>query len=427
MNQYFPRGLTQKLIKHLPARQIFAILGPRQSGKTTLFTILQDHLEKKKKVPSENIFYFSFEDPEIRNQFNHNPKEFISRRIEPLSSRAYFFLDEYHWVKEGGQKLKLLFDLFSSKVKFLITGSSSLEITFQTGKFLVGRVFYFHLFPFSFEEFLGVQSKEVLSAYQETRALIKKGILPPKPTIFETKISQCFNQFVLFGGYPEVVKTKDPETKQLILKSIVDTYLEKDIRSLLLIENLEGYRKLLGLLGAQIGQLLSYHQLSSDSSLGFKLVKKYLDLLEETYVVKRIRPFYRNLSSELRKNPKLYFVDSGLRNSLLKVFTPLDNRSDKGNLVENFVFSQFLKEDISPNFWRTKGKAEVDFIFVKTREELLPVEVKFQSLKKPVVSKSFSSFISSYQPEQAFVLTKGFYHLLKKKKTKIVFAPVWYW
>ena len=205
----------------------------------------------------------------------------------------------------------------------------------------MGRVFYFNLLPFSFEEFLGTKEKEILSAYQETKDLIKDFTLPKKPTIFEAKIAQYFDQFVLFGGYPEVIKTKNPETKQLILKSIINTYLEKDIRGLLLIEDLEGYRKLLGLLGVQIGGLLSYHQLSSDSNLGFKLIKKYLSLLEETYVVKRARPFYRNLSSELRKNPKLYFIDSGLRNSLLEVFTPLGNRIDKGALVENFVFSQF--------------------------------------------------------------------------------------
>lgn len=426
MEEYIPRKLTQELIKHLPSRQIFAVLGPRQAGKTTLFNILQEYLKKKKKISPQNIFYFSFEDSEIRDQFNRNSKEFVSRRIENLSSRAYFFFDEYHWAKEGGQKLKLLFDLFSPQVKFFITGSSSMELTFQTGKFLVGRVFYFHLYPFSFEEFLITKEKEVFSAYQETRALIKNFTFLPKPTIFENKIASYFEDFCLFGGYPEVSKTRELETKQLILKSIINTYLEKDIRSLLLIEDLEGYRKLLGLLGAQIGNLVSYNQLSSDSGLDFKLVKKYLALLEETYVVRKVRPFYRNLSSELRKNPKLYFIDSGLRNSLLGNFAPLEGRVDKGSLVENFVFSQFIKEGIVPNFWRTKGKAEVDFVFFK-ENKIIPVEVKFQPLKKPTFSRSFLSFISTYEPEVAVVLTKGFSYALKRGKTKVVFAPVWSW
>lgn len=426
MEKYIPRKLTKKLVKHLPTRQIFAILGPRQAGKTTLFDILQEYLQKERGISPQAIFYFSFEDPEIRSQFNHNPKEFVSRRIENLSSRAYFFFDEYHWAKEGGQKLKLLFDLFSPQVKFFITGSSSLEVTFQTGKFLVGRVFYFHLYPFSFEEFLTTKEKEVLSAYQETKALIAKFTLPQKPTIFENKIASYFENFCLFGGYPEVSKTTQLETKQLILKSIINTYLEKDIRSLLLIEDLEGYRKLLGLLGAQIGNLLSYNQLSSDSGLDFKSVKKYLTLLEETYVVKKIRPFYRNLSSELRKNPKLYFADPGLRNFLLGNFASLEKRIDKGSLVENFVFSQFIKEGVIPNFWRTKGKAEVDFVFLK-EGEIVPVEVKFQFLRKPLITRSFLSFLSCYQPKYGAVLTKGFYYILKKGETKVIFAPVWYW
>jgi len=425
MEKYFPRNLTSSLIKNLDSRQIFAIVGPRQSGKTTLFKILKKHLLEKKHVLKEKIFYFNFEDFEIRNQFNKNPKEFVKRRIEDLKGRSFFFFDEYHWAKNGGQKLKLLFDLFAPKVKFFITGSSSLELTFKTGKFLVGRLFYFYLYPFSFEELLTTGEKPVFSAYKEMKNLSEKFKIPAKQTIFEDKIKAYFQKFVIFGGYPEVIKTKGREKKKLILKSIVNTYLEKEIRSLLLIEDLEGYRKFLQILASQVGELLSYDQVANDSGLNFKLLKKYFSILEETYVLKRIRPFYKNLTSELRKSPKLYFVDLGLRNFLVDSFVSLEKQSVKGEMVENFVFSQFLKKGILPNFWRTKGKAEVDFV-LKREGGLLPVEVKYRNLKKPAISRSFASFISCYQPERAMVLTNGFWGKRRVGKTEVLFMPVWY-
>jgi len=425
MEKYFPRNLTSSLIKNLDSRQIFAIVGPRQSGKTTLFKILKKYLLEKKRVLKENIFYFNFEDFEIRNQFNKNPKEFIKRRIENLKGRAYFFFDEYHWAKNGGQKLKLLFDLFAPRVKFFITGSSSLELTFKTGKFLVGRLFYFYLYPFSFEEFLATGEKHIFSAYKEMKDLGQKFKVPAKQTIFEDKIRAYFQKFVIFGGYPEVIKTKGKEKKKLILKSIINTYLEKEIRSLLLIEDLEGYRKFLQILASQVGELLSYDQVANDSGLNFKLLKRYFSILEETYVLKRIRPFYKNLTSELRKNPKLYFVDLGLRNFLVDSFVSLEKQSAKGEIVENFVFGELLKKGVLPNFWRTKGKAEVDFV-LKREGGLLPVEVKYRNLKKPAISRSFASFISCYQPERAMVLTNGFWGERKLGKTKVLFMPVWY-
>jgi hypothetical protein len=426
MNNYIKRSLLAKLIRNLADRQIYALVGPRQAGKTTLFYILKNYLQEKKSVSPDNIFFFTFEDPEIRAQFNEDPKEFVARRIENLSGRIYFFFDEYHWAKEGGQKLKLLFDLFSPRVKFLITGSSSLEITFQTGKYLVGRVYFFHLYPLSFAEFLQTKEKEVLSAYKEINQQLRSFKLPKTKTIFERKLAKYFEEFCLFGGYPEVVKRKSKEDKQFLLSSIRKTYLEKDIRSLLLLEDVEGYRKLLQVLAGQIGALLSYNRLCSDTGLTYPTLKKYLALLEETFLVRRIRPFHKNIASELRKNPKIYFFDLGMRNSVWENFSPLNKRSDKGELVENFVFTQLAKEAKMPSFWRTKAKAEVDFV-LKQAEKVYPLEVKYRKLKNPSLSRSFASFLSSYKPEKGIVLTGGFWGQKRVEKTQVIFLPVWYW
>jgi len=431
MEKLIERDLFKKIISWINEREIFIIIGPRQSGKTTLFSMIQDFLIKKKKIKPGSIFYFSFENPELRSQFNQNPKEFIDSRIQKIKGKSWWLFDEFHWIKEGGQKLKFIYD-FYPQLKIFVTGSSSLELTFKTGKYLVGRGLYFYLYPLNFSEFLKFKDPINFNSYNERHSLLKDLILGKRkkiliePSIYEENFYKFFEENLLFGGYPAVVKKRDRELKKMTLKSIVNTYLEREIRDLLLIENLDSYRKLLQLLSSQIGQITNYNQLSSDTLLYFKLVKKYLNILEETFVIKKISPFFKNLSSEIRKNPKIYFYDSGLRNSLIESFESLELRPDKGALVENFVFQEIQKSDIGKiNFWRTKGRAEVDFI-LKTAKEIIPIEIKFQKFKKLTFSKSFLSFLTHYSPEKGLILTNKFFSKTKFKKTQILFLPIWY-
>jgi len=429
MKKLIERDLFSKLTSWINQKEIFIIIGPRQAGKTTLFLMLKDFLIKKKKVNPASVFYFSFEDPEVRFQFNQNPKEFIESKIKNLKGKIWMFLDEYHWIEEGGQKLKFIYD-FYPQIKLFVTSSSSLELTFKTAQYLVGRCFYFHLYPLSFSEFLRYKNKEIFNSYQERQENLwkfiqgKKKTIDLTPSIYENNLSKMFEEYVVFGGYPEVVKKREKELKKITLGAIIATYLEREIRSLLLIEDLASYRKFLQILSTQIGQIINYQQLSSDSGLYFKLLKKYLNILEETFVIKSIQPFFKNLSSELRKNPKIYFVDSGLRNSLINEFGSLSFRVDKGALVENFVFSELLKKGEKINFWRTKAKAEVDFILKK--EPPFPLEVKFQKMKKFNLSRSFLSFLEIYRPKRALVLTNQSWGKVKYRQTLILFVPVWY-
>jgi len=430
MEKLIVRDLFSKITSWIKQKEIFIIIGPRQVGKTTLFLMLKNFLIQEKKVNPDSIFYFSFEDQEVRSQFNQNLKEFIDSRIKNLKGKIWMFLDEYHWIKEGGQKLKFIYD-FYPQIKLFVTGSSSLELTFQTAKYLVGRCFYFNLFPLSFSEFLNYKDKEVFNSFEERHKSFwdfmrgkKKGI-NSTPSIFENRLSKLFEEYVIFGGYPEVVKKKEKNLKIMVLKSIIATYLERDIRSLLLIEDIDSYRKFLQILSSQIGQIINYEQLSSDSSLYFKLLKKYLSILEETFIIQRIQPFFKNLSSELRKNPKIYFIDPGLRNALIEDFSNFSFRSDRGYLAENFVFSEILKKEEKINFWRTKSKAEIDFILRKG-QKLIPLEVKFQEMRKLILPKSFLSFFEVYQPKEGLILTKQTFGKLSYRKTPILFIPVWY-
>lgn len=433
-NQYFSRILLEKLKKWMDRREIFAIKGPRQSGKTTLLKMLQKWLIEQKKVEPENINFITFEDKDILKKFSLDSKSYLKNFIgDKTDERFYFFIDEFHYLENGGQILKLLYDTFEN-VKFVITGSSSLELTGKTAKFLVGRVFSFYLWQINFEEFIKIKSAQLHNAYQEKTDLIEDFILKgknfslPKKDIFAEDIKKIFEQYAIWGGYPEIVKTDDEETKRIILKNIYDTYVSRDIIELLKITDYSKFKTLVAILSSQIGNLISYNNLTQDTQSYFKEIKQHLSILQETYIISLLKPFSTNKISELKKNPKAYFIDLGLRNYILGNFQDLSFRPDLGQIIENAVFSQlkFNQEDLYLiKYWRTMGKAEVDFILEK-KGEIIPIEVKYSSFKIPKISRGFRSFISEYKPKRAVILTKGFWGELKINSTLIKFIPVWY-
>jgi hypothetical protein len=430
--EYLERILLEELKKWMDRREILAIKGPRQSGKTTLLEMLKEWLIKERGVSERNVIYLTFEDREILEKFDINAKEFVKRFIQNEKERYYFLIDEAHYSKEIGQKLKLLYDTHKN-IKFVITGSSSMEIISSTAKFLVGRVFSFELLPFNFYEFLNVKDKGLLKIYSEKNKLIKELILKgknfdiPKDDIFIKDLLALLKEFLTFGGYPEVVKSRSEEEKRIVLKNIFNTYLEKDIISFLQITETIKFRKLISTLSSLIGSLINYETLANTCKTYYKDIIHLLDILEQTYIIRLLRPFHKNLVTELRKNPKIYFLDYGLRNYSINNFVDFDLRPDAGKLVENFTLNQikFMSENLFLNFWRTTAKAEVDFV-LSDANKTIPIEVKFQSFRKEKISRSLHSFISNYHPKYAVVLTKDFWGERKIKNTVIKFIPLVY-
>ncbi len=429
--EYLHRKLSDQLKKWLDRREILAIKGPRQSGKTTLLQMLKDHLVFEKKVEKEQVLYLTLEDIDILEAFSRDPRAFIKSYIGGKKDRRYYFLiDEFHYLHEGGQKLKLLYDLFEN-IKFIITGSSSLELTGGTSRYLVGRVFSFYLFPFCLEEFLETKESNLYNIYRENTEILRKFIIEGKDfevkeEIFEKDFLRYFEEYVGFGGYPEVIKTDDLETKQVVLKNIYDTYITRDIVELLRLGDVSTFRTIVTLLANSMGGLTHYGSLASDGNSYFRQIKHYLSILEETYVIRILKPYSGNLSTELKKNPKVYFIDSGLRNYIVRNFNETGLRPDGGKLVENVALSElYQKGDDEIRYWRTTGRAEVDFI-LKKGEEVLPVEVKYSKPRTPEISRGFRSFISQYEPQRALILTKGFWGKIEIQGTKIGFIPVWY-
>jgi len=421
----FPRDIEANLLKWIERREAYAIKGPRQSGKTTLLKILEGSLTGK----GINTVFLNFEDPDVLEAFETNPKEYVKSFLTK-EGKYCFLMDEYHYVKDPGKKLKLLYDTFEN-IKFIVTGSSSLELSGAMAKFLVGRVFSFELFPFSFHEFLAAKGPRLAKIYEEKNKKIKEFLLSGKTEvgqdIFLKEFASSFNQYVIFGGYPAVIKAEDLETKRMILKNIYDTYISKDVVEFLKVTDALKYRHVVRALAVLIGNLINYNEICSTCQTYYKELKRIISILLETYIISMVQPFYRNPITELRKAPKVYFFDLGLRNYIIDNFNPLEKRPDSGALIENFVFLSLKNSfhEATVNYWRTIAKAEVDFV-LRIKDEIIPIEVKYQSFKKPKVSRSLRSFIKSYKTKKALVFTKDFWSKKRLNDTSILFVPACY-
>lgn len=420
---FIAREIYPEILNWLNEPEIIAISGPRQSGKTTLLRKLADDLN------GEEVVFVNFEDSEQLEAFQRSPQTFVDLQIKK-DKKTFFLFDEFQYVKNAGKILKLLFDQYPN-VKFIITGSSSLKIR-QIASFLVGRVIFFPLYPLSFAEYLSGHDRTLFNLWQKINQAFsdfldgKKCELPE--VIYEKKLQKVYEDYLTFGGYPAVA-TSIVNHKVGRLQSLIETYIEKDVVKYLQIGNFLEFKALTRILSAQIGGIIRYSSLSQDTALSFAEVKKFLGALEQTFVIKLLSPYHQNKITELKKSPKVYFLDLGLRNALIADFRNLPIRPDKGALVENCVAQNLLfrKKTSELYFWRTKQQAEVDFV-VRMQNETIPMEIKYQSFTKPGVPRGLTSFINNYSPQKAVVLTKDYLGLSKfsNQKGRILFLPVYF-
>jgi len=416
MEKYIPRELKETIKPFLKRKEILAIVGARQVGKTTFLKDLFSDFKKQKK----KVEFLTFERKNDLALF-----EDIEDFKNYYKDCQILIIDEFHYAKEGGQKLKYLFD--TTKTKFIISGSSSLELTFETGRYLVGRMFKFLLYPFSFREFLLAKDKrlfEFLKEHFDDPFSQKLDFKKPFGKEINLRLQKFFEEYLIFGGYPAVVLAKRREEKIKILESILENYLLRDVGALLNLKTKVEILKMAEFLSTQIGNLLNYQELSRVSNLKSKEVITHLEILKNTFLVETLRPFYRNPRTELVKTPKIYFFDNGFRNYLISDFKEINKRNNLGQLVENCVFSFLQSKNLGKmNFWRTKSKAEVDFI-IQREGEIVPVEVKYSL--SPSIGKSLFSFLKKFSPRSCYILTQGFLDVKKIKKTKIYFVPAYY-
>lgn len=415
---YIHRQLEEKIAPFLRRKEAMSIVGPRQAGKTTFLKFLEDKLIKDGK----KVKFITFENKEDLEIFQDNIEDF------KILTNDYdvVIVDEFQYAKDGGQKLKYLYD--TTKTKFIISGSSSLEIVFQTGKYMVGRMIDFKLLPFSFREFLSFKNKELYNALNsriKQEDFLKFNIKNGFGNVINKRLADTLEKYVVYGGYPAVALSHSEKEKQKVLSGIIDNYLLKDVKSLLRLATDDELMRLAKFLATQISGMIKYEELSNASNLSYKGILKHLNILEKTFIISLIRPFFTNKRTELTKNPKNYFLDIGVRNLLLSDFRPIKLRNDRGLIMENYAYNMIKNLELSPmiKYWRTKSKAEIDFIIEK-EQNIFPVEVKYVS--KESISRSFYSFIDKSKPKIGVILTRDYLNERKIKNTRIKFIPLSY-
>ena len=413
IDNLLPRELLEEIEPFVDRDEIIVILGARQVGKTCLLQYIQKKLEGEGK----STFFIDLEDIELRGAIK-SAQDLLSylRALGYRGGRAYLFIDEVHYMQNATSILKYLHD-HHPELKFFITGSSSLKLRFKLGEPLTGRKIISILYPLSFREYLLFSENEEMVQALTTFRNRKM----PEP--FLTRISKTYEEYVIWGGYPKVAMTPSFDIKAEILKEIFTTYLEKEVRGLIREEMFERFSYFVRFLAAQNGNLLKILEVSKELGVQRSTVQRYLTILEETFMAKRLPPVAKSRQKELTRTPKFYFFDTGFINFLTKDFRPLRMHPNLGSLVETSVFTSLLR-GLSPleevYFWRTKNGQEVDFI-IHTKGDYVPVEVKWRDDLK--VTTSLKNFVRSYNPTMAVVLTKSMWQNKKHNSCKIQFLP----
>jgi len=407
---FIKRYLLDEIIAHLPKREITLIVGPRQAGKTTLMMHLKDYLEKRREQTLFLSLDFEMDMPYFKSQ-----AELLQRiRLEFGGKKGYVFIDEIQRKENAGLFLKGIYDM-QTPYKFIVSGSGSLELKEKIQESLAGRKRLCELYTVSFKEFVNYKTfyryEDRLSEYFS----IKK-----------EDAMHHFKEYLNFGGYPAVILEETISEKIKIMNEIYRSYVDKDITHLISRDRIDTFNNMLRLLAGQIGNMLNYNELSSTLGISLQTVKNYLSWAEKTFVIKRVTPYFKNIRKEISKSPVVYFTDTGMRNFAMHQFGRVMGTEVAGFLFQNFVYRLLLdtvKDDMSTiHYWRTKDKAEVDFV-IDMVDRVVPVEVKCREMKKAEIRRSTRSFIEKYEPDKVWIVNLTLKAEEKIGKTKILFIP----
>ncbi len=377
------RTIYKALLDHVPAKEFTILIGARQTGKSTLLRQVADALVQI-RVP---LILLNLDRKDILADLNQSPENVF--RYCPLqeNQRVFILIDEIQYLTDPTNFLKLLYDDYADRLKLIVTGSSAFYIDRQFSDSLAGRKKIFTLPTLDFAEFL--LFKQLPELANELQALRQH---TRQKSLQEAQLWLLLDDYITYGGYPAVVLETNPAAKIERLRDLRDSFVKRDILEAGITDETRFYR-LMMILSSQIGSLVNTNELATTLRLTHSQTENYLFVLQKCFHVSLVRPFFQNLRKELIKMPKLYFNDLGLRNVLINYFAPLDQRADKGALLENFVYRR-LTEVYLPDqvkFWRTADGNEVDFVIETRYQTGEAIEVKFNETEaKPGKYKKFT-------------------------------------
>lgn len=312
--------------------RIISVLGPRQAGKTTLC-----------KMAFPNHKYISLEDPDIRNYASEDPRGFLSEH------RQYVIFDEVQRVPQLLSYIQTIVDEDNLKAQFILTGSHQLELGAAISQSLAGRTARLTLLPLSMSE-LGKTAEEL-------NTCLLDGFMP--------------------GKHIDNINTAR------FYRSYFQTYVERDVRLLINLKDSAKFEKFIRLCAGRVGQLLNLNSLSNDVGVSANTINEWISVLEASFIIYRLQPYFENIGKRLVKSPKLYFIDTGLAAWLMGIETSTQMQRDplRGNLFENLIIMDALKSKLNQGkdprlfFYRDSHGNEVDLV-IQQGNQLTPIEIK---------------------------------------------------
>lgn len=380
---YYSRTILPQLQKQIETPQIVVLTGMRRVGKTSLYRMLFDEIQSKNKV------FLDIENPLEQKIFEETDYNNIWANLKSFgittNEKAYLFLDEIQAMPEIVKAVKYLHDHYD--VKFFLTGSSSFYLKNLFPESLAGRKVIFELFPLSFAEFLlfrGIKKDTYESFHDKDQK---------KNAITHEKVKKLYDEYLEFGGFPQVVLTYNQAQKKIQLVDIFKSYFEKEVQILADFRQLKTFRDILLLLLSRVGGKLEIGKLASEAGVARETIYSYISFLEGTYFISLISPFSRSIDREVSGTKKLYLCDTGLINRFARV--------SGGSLFENAVF-QNLRHYGEIHYYQRRSGGEVDFIL----GDQASFEVKTHGTSRDL--QTVNMVASDLGIKQSYVITKDF-------------------
>ena len=451
MRHYISREIQAHCLKRLETGLITAISGARQVGKTTLLMNIGEVVAQRGIVSKERVYYYSLDDPllraELKTDFRFFEKEIeksLGEQISKIKKPILLMIDEAQKSPDIFDWLKIIYDNYHEKVKIIISGSSSLGIRKKSTESLAGRITFLKMFPLTIRELIqdatgvslpkeslwcNIPKKRIKDFFNFRQSLLYR---------YNNILDKLLEKILLEGSLPGVYISGSREEKYLRLSSIIETYLERDIRILMEVGSLDDYSNLLKILSFEVGSIFNLNSISRDIGIAYNTVKQYISVLKDTYILNSLSPLFVKARKRFVKSNKIYFFDVGVANYLSKRTEKEHIKGNQGGfLFENILLKSFESENenrplpANIHFWRDYQGHEIDFVFEDSLGRWIPVEVSLSKNLPTGKKKNFDAFfqftpMGKESPFGIFIYRGD----LKEEKLNgktIYLIPWWFW